>query len=86
MKARYILLCFLGGSLFTSCKKFLDEKPLKEQKVPSKIQDLQTLLDNHEVMNEKSTSLGELLSDNFIFTLSGSLWDIGEADYFKRDQ
>ena len=34
----------LGGFLFSSCKEYLDEKPLKSAVVPSTMEDLEALL------------------------------------------
>jgi hypothetical protein len=45
-----ILLC-----VFSSCKKFLDQKPDKSVVVPSGITDLQALLDNSSRMNQQRT-------------------------------
>lgn len=64
MNRLYIVLIVVLSGLCTSCNKYLEEKPAKEQLVPGKIQDLLALLDGHEAMNEKTTPLGEVLADN----------------------
>lgn len=53
-------------SLFLfSCKKYLDLKPDKKLAVPSSIKDLQALLDNNNIMNQKYPTYDEASSDNY---------------------
>lgn len=69
--AKYLLtsaaLIILLG-MQTGCKKYLEEKPLKSFAVPRSLSDLQTVLDNHTVMNERGSFLGELAADNYFLT------------------
>lgn len=66
---RNLYFILLGYLLFLgSCKKYLDKKPVKGLVVPTTLNDLQALLDMHEVMNENSTELPEALSDNYYLT------------------
>lgn len=58
-----VLCCLI---LETSCKKYLDQKPLKASVVPSTLSDLQALLDNDNIMNAQSTPpLLEVVADNY---------------------
>lgn len=68
--------CILAGflllvttTIFTGCKKFLDEKPVKSQTIPTTLNDLNKLLDNLTSMNSSSPSgIAELITDNFYLT------------------
>jgi starch-binding outer membrane protein, SusD/RagB family len=60
---------FLSSILFSSCKKYLDQKPIKTQVVPSTLQDLQALLDHSQgYMNSWSPALLEMISDDYYIT------------------
>jgi hypothetical protein len=57
------LFSFIG---FTSCKKFLDEKPKQSLVVPQTLTDLQSMLDNSTEINSRSASnYSEVVADNF---------------------
>lgn len=64
-----ILLLFIL-IMSTSCKKYLDRKPAKEQVIPSTLNDMQTLLDNEfAVMNvNNAASFSEFAADNYYVT------------------
>lgn len=51
-----------------SCKKYLDAKPDQQLVIPSKVEDLQALLDMNSRMNRHGFSYGEGSSDNFYVT------------------
>ncbi len=72
---RFITFLLLVITL-QSCKKYLDQKPVKSQVVPSKLSDLQALLDRHDVMNENSIELPETLSDNYF--MNSTDWAAGD--------
>ncbi|MGN6532279.1 MAG: RagB/SusD family nutrient uptake outer membrane protein [Ginsengibacter sp.] len=59
----FILLAAAG----LSCKKYLDLKPDKKLTVPTTVKDLQALLDNTQIMNNKSPSYDEASADNYFF-------------------
>lgn len=61
----FFYLLFAFGLMTISCKKYLDVKPLKTLVVPTKLKDLQALMDNYEVMNQKYPALLELPSDDY---------------------
>lgn len=63
---RYIIIIFLSITIFSSCKKYLDEKPKREQLVPYKLEDLLALLDYDGGMNRNTSSLTEAITDNVI--------------------
>jgi tetratricopeptide (TPR) repeat protein len=61
----YLILFFCAAN-FTSCKKYLDEKPIASILSPNTIGDAQALLDNSSVMNEVVTATyGEASTDDF---------------------
>lgn len=66
MSRLYVFLVVASWCLNSACNKYLEEKPIKEQLVVTKVQDLLALLDLHEVMNQNTTPLGEALSDNVV--------------------
>src|SRR5688572_15777364 len=60
-----VIILVLMPALFSSCKKFLDEKTDKQLVVPASLQDAQALLDNYAVMNENYSPLGNVSDDNY---------------------
>lgn len=62
-----ILIAFMATS-FLACNGFLEEKPYKYMVVPKKLEDLQTLLDNHALINGATPALLEGISDNYYTT------------------
>lgn len=66
---KYILtfLVLVFGISVSSCKKYLNEKPVKGLVVPKTLNDLQALLDNHNIMNERTPLLSVLASDDYYF-------------------
>lgn len=73
-RSLYLLLLLCLG---TGCESFLDEKPNKQQVVPSTLTDLQALLDNYPVLNHSDPSAGEVSSDDYYLTDSdwAGLWE-----------
>ncbi|MDB5229613.1 MAG: RagB/SusD family nutrient uptake outer membrane protein [Chitinophagaceae bacterium] len=73
MITRYKAVCvkcwwlfFVLFALSSSCKKFLDEKPDKKLVIPSKLEELQSLMDNYDFkMNYFDAPAGEVSSDNY---------------------
>ncbi len=53
-----------------ACKKYLDEKAIASQHIPSTIGDLQALFDNNAVINSREPALLELVADNYYVTTS----------------
>lgn len=74
---RYIQAMLLMSLLFlqSSCKKYLDKKPVDNLAVPSNLQDLQAILDN-QVANTHSPGFLELVADNYYIS-TASLSSIG---------
>lgn len=63
-----ILLLFWLG-INSACKKFLDKKPDNNLAVPTKLEDLQALLDLSQYMNlQQSPSFGESSADDYFLT------------------
>lgn len=54
--------------IIMGCKKYLDAKPDKQLTTPSSIDDLQALLDNSSLLNEKDPAASEMSSDNYYLT------------------
>lgn len=49
----------------SGCKKFLEEKPSKKLVVITSLQDLQSLMDNYNLINNKDAGAGEASADNY---------------------
>lgn len=58
----------VGLLLLPSCKKYLDEKPVKSKTIPSTLADLQALLDRYTITNQNGPQLLEALADNYYLT------------------
>lgn len=65
-----------------SCKKYLDAKPDKKLAVPSKLSDLQSLLDNYSKLNVREPVAGEVSSDDFYITTSD--WLSLSSEEYRR--
>lgn len=64
---KYIaVLCIIAVNF--SCESWLDEKPDKKLIVPSKLSELQGLLDFQARVNEFGSAIGELYGDNYYIT------------------
>lgn len=58
--------------LFASCESFLDEKPNQRLAIPSKLKDLQALMDNVNTINYNDIQAAEVSSDDYY--LPESVW------------
>lgn len=67
-KGLNILLYIVALFIFPSCKKYLDEKPVKATTIPSTLSDLQALLDRYNINNQNGPQLLEALADNYYLT------------------
>ncbi|HEX7755893.1 MAG TPA: RagB/SusD family nutrient uptake outer membrane protein [Niabella sp.] len=54
--------------LFSGCKKYLDEKPDKHLVIPTRVEDLQGLLDDNTTMNNYTWGLSEASADDYYLT------------------
>lgn len=59
----------LGGFLFSSCKEYLDEKPLKSLVVPSTMEDLEALLNARWIV-ENSSAVNEIVADDYYIDIA----------------
>lgn len=59
------IACFVFLLLCCACGKVLDIKPQKSLVVPTTLEDVQALLDNHAILNERGLELCEIISDNY---------------------
>ena len=86
MKTIYVVIrtVLLTATLIvlSGCQKFLDVKPNVGYAVPSKISDLQALLDYFPTMNNKDAGSGEISSDDY--SLTDAVWAALSTDYFKN--
>lgn len=72
MKFKYTLILLLG-ILSTGCKKFLDEKPNGKLVVPNTVASMQSLLDNHTLLNQKEVNVPITTCDDFQMTTANWL-------------
>ena len=66
--------CFLLAALigmFSSCKKFLDEKPDRKISTPQNLSDLDGMLDYYFGLNARFPMSGEVSADNYYLTDAG---------------
>lgn len=68
-----ILTCIF----FSSCEKYLDQKPNKKLVVPEKLEDYQALLDHNDNMNRKCSDIQEFSADDYFYT---------DADFNARSE
>ncbi|MBB2146803.1 RagB/SusD family nutrient uptake outer membrane protein [Pedobacter sp. LMG 31464] len=70
MKRKFLMYLFLLGVLFSqvSCKKLLEEKPIKAQVVPTTTADFQAMLDGHIIMNDRYPNLQVVGGDDYYVT------------------
>lgn len=80
----HILAIILGGIavFFFGCEKFLDIKPSQKLVIPSKIDDLQGLLDNYLRLNFYEPSAAEISADDYY--LSDPNWLGLVKEQFRR--
>jgi len=65
----YITVATVSAAAMGSCETYLDEKPDSKLFVPTKVEDLQALLDNFLVMNQNDPPAAEMSCDNYYLTL-----------------
>jgi tetratricopeptide (TPR) repeat protein len=68
MKTNLIIILFVASITLNSCNKFLDEKSDKTLVVLNKVEDLQAMLDDATIMNLKTSSFGQVSSDDYFIT------------------
>lgn len=73
-----LLTLFILG---TGCKKFLNEKPDQKLETLTRISDLQALLDNDQIVNQKNPRAAEVGADDYYLTDDG--WK-GLNEFDKR--
>jgi tetratricopeptide (TPR) repeat protein len=66
----WMLPALLFAILFLSCKKYLDKKSDDTLVIPQSLNDLQGLLDDIDIMNINTPSIGESSSDDYFITKS----------------
>jgi len=73
---RIILICITSTFLFACDKQeeWLDVKSNKADAVPGTLKDLQAILDNDQVMNERYSWMGAVGADNYYIT--DAVWDM----------
>ena len=67
--------------LATGCKKFLGEKPDQKLETLTRISDLQALLDNDQLVNQRSPRAAEVAADDYYLADGG--WK-GLSEYDRR--
>lgn len=65
MKTTYHFFVLAIILVLTGCEKFLDKKSNQKLVVPSTVADLQTLMDDRSLLNEKEPNAGIVASDDF---------------------
>lgn len=65
---KIISILLVLSSVFAGCKKYLDEKSDQKLVIPSTIQDLQILLEDHRLINQTDPNSGEISADNYYLT------------------
>lgn len=73
---KYILLTFTALALI-GCEKFLDERSQSNLRIPTKVSDFQSLLDNYSAMNYMDLSSAEMVAGDFYLT---------DADWASRSE
>lgn len=62
----FIFMCL--NVLHTSCKKYLDKKPNQNLLIPSRLEELQGLLDNDQLISQRSPKAAEMSADDYYLT------------------
>lgn len=70
-KGGCVVILFLVCLLFSSCKKYLDEKPDKKISTPATLEDLEGMIDYYFGMNARYPSAAEVSADNYYLTDAG---------------
>ena len=66
-RIKSITIFFILAGIITACQKFLEVKPDKSLTVPSNLQDLQSIMDNHSNFITVSNA-GEISADDYYIT------------------
>lgn len=75
-------LIFLSTILFSSCDEFLLEKSDKRLVTPTRLKDLQGLIDHSYIMNDNVATLGERSADNYY--LEDATYDGLAGEYMRN--
>lgn len=81
-KYHLIILLLISSMAFTSCKKYLDQKPDKSITTPSTLDDLAQLLNYYDRMNGSYPAAGEVGSDNYY--ISDADWAATPSEYHRN--
>lgn len=65
VKKNYFLLLIVLLITTVGCKKYLDAKSDQKLAFPDRLEDVQALLDDFIVLNERGLSTGEASADNY---------------------
>jgi hypothetical protein len=61
----FLIMLSLFSLFMSGCKKFLEEKPTQSLTVPSNVQDVQMLLDDHSRINQRNPAAGIISADEY---------------------
>lgn len=68
MKCQFPILTILLLIPYISCKEYLDENTDEKKEIPSKVADLQALLDDAQALNQRSLRVMDLSADEYYLT------------------
>src|SRR5690606_38762792 len=77
-----IVMISLAVMAISGCNKFLDEKTDKKLVVPSKLDDLQALMDSDNIVSIVDPGEGEIASDDYYLT--EDVWASLQHEYDRR--
>lgn len=63
----FVFLLLVG---FTSCEKYLEAKPDEKLRIPNELNDLQIILDNYNVLNNRNPQANFIGSDDYYITFT----------------
>ena len=78
----HLLLSFTSLLLLNSCNKFLSEKSDKRLVTPTRLKDLQALLDHSYIISANMAAIGERSSDDYY--LEDATYDALSSDYMRN--
>ncbi|WP_316847113.1 RagB/SusD family nutrient uptake outer membrane protein [Pedobacter psychrodurus] len=82
MKNFKLIIQLVSLVWLSSCEKFLDEKPVKSYATPSKVVNLQAILDYYPSMNTSDISGGEISASDYY--LSDAQWAALATENFRN--